>query len=119
MKILKYKIFLESNNYKLITWSNNHNTTGCIIDSDNNIITEIDNIYDKFGNLSDKITEFNIKGKLLGADKDMYMLNSDDINSSDDAIEKYKLEIDDLEDIEDYITPEREHELVNLFRNKN
>lgn len=125
---MKYlKRFNESNDNKYILISYNKivnrypESTGIIIDSNNNIVDNIDLLF-TMGEYSEeaksKFEKYDISGKTIGPDKDHYFVSNDNDISKEEALKKYMSQVDISKRADKFLTPEKQDELINLFKKK-
>ena len=92
--------------------------TAIIVDSMNNIVDNIDLLFTE-GEYSDealsKMQQYNIAGKTVANGKDLYMY---DITDQTEALDKYIDEVETTQKINKFLTPEKQAELIDLFKKK-
>jgi len=95
--------------------------TAIIVDSNNNIVDSIDLLFDK-GEYSkesiDKMSKYSIKGITIDENKDLYMFDNSENISHEEALTLYMDSIETLKRVEEFLTPEKEQELLDLFKNR-
>ncbi len=116
------KRFNESNIEKYILISYNPEKTAIIIDSNNQIVDSIDFLFE-MGEYSEeakeKFKKYNISGRTIGSNKDHYMVGNEEDITEEDALQDYLDKKKIRKDVDDFLTPEKEEELINLFRKRN
>ena len=92
--------------------------TAIIVDSMNNIVDNIDLVFTK-GEYSEdtqsKMKQYNIAGKTVANGKDLYMY---DVTDQTEALDKYIDEVETTQKINKFLTPEKQAELIDLFKKK-
>jgi len=94
--------------------------TAIIVNNDK-IIDSIDLLFNR-GEYSEeaknKMSKYNISGKTVAdEEKDLYMVGGIDI-TQEEALKLYLNEIETVKRINKFLTPEKEEELINLFKKR-
>jgi hypothetical protein len=127
--INEFKKHMESRNTncKFVCWKKTVDgypeSTGCVIDGHDQIVKTVDSVFDaKTGEFSDEmssaVTEYGISTEMFGDNQGFFSVSLLDV-TPDEAVEKYKDDRKQVKRIRDYMTSEREAELIALFNKKN
>ena len=122
---------VSNNSNRMVIWStkdgNYSRKIGCIFDVDYNLLDTIDNVFNRSGNWSDELINkcnkhgiLKIKGEnyeVIANSTDTYPIVVDEM-TPEEAILRIKNDDDDMKSLSDWITPEKEAELINLFKRK-
>lgn len=120
-----------SNGNNMLHWSKlvdgYPEATGLIVDKDYNILEIIDRIFDeKSGDYSqetkDKMAKHGIKGSTFGKNADYHIVSTGnnerkpDVLTPEEAVKRFKEDIDTQKRISDFLTPEKTKEILDQFK---
>ncbi len=124
---------MEQVKYKIVAWKKKVNgwpeSTGCVIDENFSVVDTIDMIFEK-GEFSpetiEKKIKYKIKGTTFGKTQDYWHVrNTNDygkitkVLTPEEACQIHKEECEMLDNISNFLTPEKGQELLNLLKPKN